>query len=99
VARLDRRHAVALLTLQDPAAEPLLAGVPAAERLASVRLAEPNGALLERGPAVVGLLRRLGLPLPRAAGPWLTPLYDTVSSRRGTLAGLGPNGPAPRDFP
>jgi predicted DCC family thiol-disulfide oxidoreductase YuxK len=97
--RLDRREAVALLPLQDPAAAPLLAGVPAEDRLESVRLAEPGGALLDRGPAVVALLRVLGLPIPRFAGPLLTPLYDAVSSERGRLARFVPQGPAPRAFP
>ena len=99
VHRLDRSGAVSLLALQDDAAAPLLADVPAEERLASLRLAETRGTLLERGPAMVALARLLGLPVPRFAGPLLTPLYDAVAAHRGRFARLVPDGPAPRLFP
>jgi predicted DCC family thiol-disulfide oxidoreductase YuxK len=91
--RLDRRGRLAALPLQDPEAEPLLAGVPEAERLDSARLALPDGRLLERGEAVAAAL---GVP---RLGPLLGRPYDLVSRSRGALAHLVPDGPAPRRFP
>ena len=91
--RIDRREQFAVLPLQDPEAAPLLSAVTEAQRLASVRLVEPNGRLLERGDAVAAALglRRLGSLLN---GP-----YDFVSRRRGPLGRVVPDGPAPRRFP
>ncbi len=91
--RLDRRGRLAALALQDPEAEPLLTPIPEAKRLASVRLAEPDGRLLERGDAVAATL---GL---RRLGPLLNGPYDLVSRHRGRLGRFVPDGPAPRRFP
>jgi predicted DCC family thiol-disulfide oxidoreductase YuxK len=82
VRKLDPGGSIALVPLRDDAAGQLLAEVPAAERLESVRLAGPDGVLLDRGPAVVALARLLGAPVPRCAGPLLTPVYNAIARRR-----------------
>jgi predicted DCC family thiol-disulfide oxidoreductase YuxK len=89
--RLDRRGRLAALPIQDPAAEPLLAGVPEEHRLDSARLALPDGRLLERGEAVAG-----ALGLPGWLGRLLNRPYDLISRYRAVLAHLVPDGPAPR---
>jgi len=99
VRRLDRSGALSLLSLQDEAARPLLAAVPTPERLASLRLADPEGALVDRGDAVAAVARLLRAPVPRFAGPLLTRCYDAVAARRARLSRLVPDGPAPREFP
>ena len=94
IERLDRRGRLALLPLGDAEAEPLLAEVPAGERLSSLRLAEPDGRLLSRGAAVKAAAAHLGIPpvgLDRA--------YDAIAGRRGRLGRLVPDGSAPRRFP
>jgi predicted DCC family thiol-disulfide oxidoreductase YuxK len=94
IERLDRRGRLALLPLGDSEAEPLLAEVPAGERLSSLRFAEPDGRLLSRGAAVRAVAARLGF---WPAG--LDRAYDAIAARRGRLGRLVPNGPAPRRFP
>jgi predicted DCC family thiol-disulfide oxidoreductase YuxK len=94
IERLDRRRRLALLPLGDAEAEPLLAGVPAGERLSSLRLAEPGGRLLSRGPAVKAVVAHLGI---WPAG--LDRAYDAIANRRGLLGRLVPDGRAPRRFP
>jgi predicted DCC family thiol-disulfide oxidoreductase YuxK len=94
VERLDRRRRLAFLPLGDDEATPLLAGVPRSERFSSLRLAEPDGRLLSRGPAARAVLLALGLPpsgLDRA--------YGAIASRRGRLGRFVPDGRAPRRFP
>ena len=91
--RLARGGRLAALPLQDPEAESFLAAVPEASRLASVRLAEADGRLLERGDAVAAAL---GL---HRLGPLLNGPYDLVSRHRGALGRFVPDGPAPRRFP
>jgi predicted DCC family thiol-disulfide oxidoreductase YuxK len=94
VGRLDRRGRLALLPLGDAEAEPLLAEVPAAERFSSLRLAEPDGRLLSRGPAVKAVAAHLG-----AWTGGLDRAYDAIASRRSLLGRLVPDGLAPRRFP
>ncbi|HWB22844.1 MAG TPA: DCC1-like thiol-disulfide oxidoreductase family protein [Gaiellaceae bacterium] len=94
VRRLDRHERLALLSLTDEEATPLLASVPAEERLNSLRLAEPDGCLLARGAAVKAVLAQLGV---RSAG--LERAYGFVASRRGSLGRLVPDGSAPRRYP
>ena len=92
--RLDRHDRLALLSLRDDEAAPLLAGVPPADRFSSLRLAEPDGRLLAGGAAVKGVLAQLRLPsggLERA--------YGFVANRRGRLGRFVPDGVAPRRFP
>jgi len=67
--------------------------VPASERLAAVRLAEPGGTLLAGGSAVAAVL---GV---RPLGRLLDPAYALVARARGRLGRLVPDGPAPRRYP
>jgi predicted DCC family thiol-disulfide oxidoreductase YuxK len=92
--RLDRHDRLALLSLRDDAATPLLAGVPVAERFSSLRLAEPDGRLLSRSAAVKAVAAHLGI---WSAG--LDRAYDAIASRRSRLGRLVPDGIAPRRFP
>ena len=82
--RLDRRERLAILPLDDLAAQPLLAALSETERLASWRLARRDGSL-------VGYAGARG-PIPDA-------LYRAVAERRDLLGRLVPDGPAPRRFP
>ena len=88
-----RRGRLAVLPLQAPEAEPLLAGVPQEQRLDAVRLALPDGRLLDRGEAVAAAL----------GAPWLGRLlnrpYGLVARHRALLGRLVPDGQAPRRFP
>jgi len=95
-ARADRRRRLGYLALQDPEAEPLLAGVPEERRLDRLRLAEPAGALLAGGHAVAGVLGYLVAPPLRRLGPLLEPPYALVSRLRGPLGRVVPDGPGPR---
>jgi len=105
VVRLDRREALALLPLQDPSAAPLLAALPAEERIASWRLATPDGRLVGHGAALPELLlamrrtRLLGRVLARVPDRALDRAYALVARSRGLLGRLVPDGPAPRRFP
>ena len=82
--RLDRRERLAILPLDDPAAQPLLAAISQTERLASWRLARRDGALV----GYAGVRGRI----PDA-------LYRAVAERRDLLGRLVPDGPAPRRYP
>lgn len=105
VARLDRRHELALLPLQDDAAEPLLTTLGKDERLASWRIAQLDGSLTGYGAGIPALLesmrltRSLGRLLGRAPAGALEFLYGAVARNRGTLGRLVPDGAAPRRHP
>ena len=105
VVRLDRRHEVAFLPLQDDAANRLLAALAENERLDTWRIAQPDGSLTGRGAGVPDLLdamwltRRLGRLLELVPGPALDACYRWIARNRGSLGRFVPNGPAPRRFP
>jgi len=82
--RLDRRERLAILPLDDLAAQPLLEALPETERLASWRLAVRDGSLV----GYAGVRGRI----PDA-------LYRAVAERRDLLGRLVPDGPAPRRYP
>ena len=102
VARIDRERALAIMPLQDPSADALLAALPERERLASWRLVAPDGTLAGYGAGLPALLRaiRPTRPLGRLLG--LVPAgaldasYALIARNRGRLAMLVPDGPAPR---
>ena len=81
---LDRRGYLAILPLDDLAAQPLLERLPEAERLASWRLARRDGSLV----GYAGVRGRI----PDA-------VYRALAARRDVLGRLVPDGPAPRRFP
>jgi predicted DCC family thiol-disulfide oxidoreductase YuxK len=105
VARIDREGALAIMPLQDPDADALLAALPEPERLASWRLAAPDGTLAGYGAGLPALLRtmRLTRPLGRLLGlvpaSALDAAYGLVARNRGRLAKVVPDGPAPRRAP
>ena len=82
--RLDRRERLAILPLDDLAAQSLLASLSETERLASWRLARRDGSLV----GYAGVRGRI----PDA-------LYRAVAERRDRLGRLVPDGPAPRRYP
>ena len=82
--RLDRRERLAILPLDDLAAQPLLEALSETERLASWRLARRDGSLV----GYAGVRGRI----PDA-------LYRAVAERRNLLGRLVPDGPAPRRYP
>lgn len=105
VARIDRDDALAILPLQDPGAVSLVGGLPESEKLASWRLATPDGALVGYGAGIPTLLRtmRATQPLGRLVGLLpdrvLDGAYRLVVRNRGRLGRLVPDGPAPRRAP
>jgi predicted DCC family thiol-disulfide oxidoreductase YuxK len=105
VIRLDRRHELAVLPLQDPAADPLLTVLPERERLASWRLARPDGTLAGYGSGIPELLATMRLTRPLARALHIVPAgaldaaYRLVAGSRGRLGRIVPDGPAPRRFP
>ena len=82
--RLDRRERLAILPLDDLAAQPLVAALSETERLASWRLARRDLSLV----GYAGVRGRI----PDA-------LYRAVAERRDLLGRLVPDGPAPRRYP
>jgi predicted DCC family thiol-disulfide oxidoreductase YuxK len=100
VARLDREHELAIVPLQHPDAAPLLESLPETERLASWRLARPDGMLVGFGAGVVPLFAsmRLTRPLARLLAfvpdRMLDAAYRVVAGNRGTLGKLVPDVPA-----
>lgn len=103
VAALDRGGRLALLPLEDPEAEALVAPLPDQERFTSWHLVRPEGAISSRGAAVIDLLGALGHPrisraAAQAAGP-IERLYSLVADHRDKLGRFAPDGPAPRRFP
>jgi predicted DCC family thiol-disulfide oxidoreductase YuxK len=104
VQRLDRGERLAFLPLDAEEAASLLAELPEEDRMASWRLARPDGSLAGRGAGAPTLLRALGRE--RAARlveavpeTMLEHGYDLVARNRGRIGGLVPDGPAPRRFP
>jgi predicted DCC family thiol-disulfide oxidoreductase YuxK len=102
VDRLDRGRRLALLGLEDDAADPLLEGVPEEERSSSLRLALHDGRLQSAGAAALGVLERLSAtrPLARAAPtlhaePAAEALYAAVARNRDRLGRLCPTAPRP----
>ena len=82
--RLDRRERLAILPLDDLAAQPLIAALSETERLASWRFARRDGSLV----GYAGVRGRI----PDA-------LYRAVAERRDLLGRVVPDGPAPRRYP
>ncbi|MGH3138023.1 MAG: DCC1-like thiol-disulfide oxidoreductase family protein [Gaiellaceae bacterium] len=105
VVRLDRRQELAFLPLQDEAATPLLAAVPAGERLDTWRLASTDGSLSGFGAGAPALFRAtrltrpLGLLLGAIPGALLERCYELIARNRGILGRIAPEGPAPRRYP
>lgn len=105
VARIDRERALAIMPLQDPGADALLAALPDSERLASWRLVAPDRTVAGYGAGLPELLRamRATRPLGRLLGlvpaGALDAAYRLVARNRGRLAKLVPDGPAPRRVP
>lgn len=105
VVRLDRRHELAFLPLQDDAASGLLAALSENERLDTWRIAQPDGSLTGYGAGVPDLLdaMRLTRPAGRLLGQVpdgvLEALYRAVARNRGSLGRFVPTGSAPRRFP
>jgi hypothetical protein len=92
-----------LLSLEDPAAEPLLEPLSEEERFGSWHLVGPDGRIASRGAAGVELLEALGYPrssrtAARAAGP-IERLYGLVARHRDKLGHLVRDGSAPRRYP
>ena len=105
VARIDRERALAIMPLQDPGADALLAALPDSERLASWRLVASDRTVAGYGAGLPALLRamRPTRPLGRLLGlvpaGALDAAYRLVARNRGRLAKLVPDGPAPRRVP
>lgn len=105
VVQLDRRQKLALLSLRNEAAMPLLATVPASERFDTWRLASKDGSLSGFGAGAPGLFQAMGVTRPlggllgRVADPTLDRVYELIARNRGTLGRLVPDGPAPRRYP
>ena len=91
---LDLRRRFAFLPLQDDEATPLLAGVPDAQRLSALRLAEPGGRLRTGTDAARAILECFNFPSPGIARA-----YPFVARRRGVLGRFVPDRPGPRRFP
>lgn len=102
IVRLDRDGELAVLPLQDPDAEPLLARLPEGERLASWRLVRPDGSLVGYGAGLPELLlalrrtRTLGRLLAVVPVRLLDAAYRLVARNRRSIGRLVPDGPAPR---
>jgi predicted DCC family thiol-disulfide oxidoreductase YuxK len=100
VRRLDRDRALSIVPLQHASARPLLESLPVEERLASWRLARPDGSLVGYGAGVVPLLAALRptRPLARVVSPIpdgaLDAAYRFVAGNRTALGRLVPDGPA-----
>ena len=105
VSRADRGETLGLLPLQAVEAVRLLDGLPEDERLASWRLARPDGSLVGRGTGVPVLLeslrltRPLGRLLQLVPGRTLDAAYELAARNRGRLGRVVPRGAAPRRFP
>ena len=106
VAALDRRRRLALLGLEDGAADRLLEQVPRVERLSSLRLVLPDGSVLSAGHAMLAALELLPATRPLTwaaellrAQAAVGALYCFIARNRGRLGGLVPDGPAPHRFP
>jgi predicted DCC family thiol-disulfide oxidoreductase YuxK len=104
VERLDRGERLAFLPLEAEEAASLLEPLPEPERMASWRLARPDGTLVGRGAGAPALLRALGHErsarlLEAVPETMLEHGYDLVAHNRGRIGGLVPDGPAPRRFP
>ena len=104
VLRLDRSQRLAFLPLEAEEAAPLLETLPESERMASWRLAEPDGSLAGRGSGAPAVLRALGHErsarvLEAVPETMLEHGYNLVARNRGRIGRVVPNGQAPRRFP
>jgi len=105
VVRLDRSEELAVLPLQDPEADPLLASLPEGERLATWRLGRPDGSLTGLGAGAPELLAAMRFTRPLGRVLALVPVgardavYRLVARNRGRLGRALPDGPAPRRYP
>jgi predicted DCC family thiol-disulfide oxidoreductase YuxK len=103
VAALDRHQSLAMLPLDDPAAEALLASIPPDGRGESMHVVQPDGWVLSGGDALIELTRVLPGGALLASVAWrndgLRRLfgrgYQLVADRRGTLSRVTPDGPSP----
>ncbi len=106
VARLDRRGSLALLGLEDVAADPLLEHVSEDERGSSMRLVLPDGCTISAGAAALGVLERLPATqsLARSAARLdaraaVEAIYAFVARHRALIGRFVPDGLAPRRYP
>ena len=105
VIRLDRLQRLAVLSLKDEAASPLLAALPARERLETWRLAQPDGRLHGYGAGMRELVEAMrsthsaGPVLSRIPDGLLDAVYRVVARNRSLLGRLVPDGPAPHRYP
>lgn len=103
VASLDRKGSIAMLPFDDPAAEALLASVPAERRGESMHLVQPDGWVLSGGDALIELSRVLPGGDVLASAAWRNDLlrgafrrgYRFVADRRGQFSCVTRDGPGP----
>jgi predicted DCC family thiol-disulfide oxidoreductase YuxK len=99
--RLDRRNRLRPVSLQQPEADTLLAGMARDERMASWHLVDDDGRVYSGGDALAPLLRLLPGGRPVAAVLVALPAvgdgaYRTVAARRSSLGRLIPAASAAR---
>jgi predicted DCC family thiol-disulfide oxidoreductase YuxK len=106
VTKLDGRHELAFLGLEDASADRLLEHVSDEERVSLLRLVLPDGRMLLGGAAALNVLERL--PATRLLARTVTLLhaersaeaaYALVARNRVRLGRLVPDGPGPRRYP
>ena len=99
--RLDRRNCLRPVSLQQPEADTLLAGMAHHERMASWHLVDDDGCVYSGGDALAPLLRLMPGGRPFAAALAALPAvgdvaYRTVAGRRSSLGRLIPAASAAR---
>jgi predicted DCC family thiol-disulfide oxidoreductase YuxK len=99
--RLDRRNRLRPVSLQQPEADTLLAGMSRDERMASWHLVDHDGCVYSGGDALAPLLRFIPGGRPFAAALAALPAvgdvaYRTVAGRRSSLGRLIPAASAAR---
>jgi predicted DCC family thiol-disulfide oxidoreductase YuxK len=95
VLRLDRRHSLRPVALQDPEADLLLSGMPVDERMASWHLVGDDGRVYSGGEAFAPLLRMIPGAGPAARALEAAPAapdvgYRAVAGRRSFFGRLIP---------